>query len=140
MTSLDLLELYNRFLVSMKLEPLDKTLAFEDALCLMYMKGRLDTIKEVNKVKYLVIDEAQDYTLLHYKIIALIFGHCKYTLLGDPNQAIHPYISSKVSGEVEDFLGERPKHIRLTKTYRSTRQISDFATGYCFRISALRTS
>lgn len=128
MTSLDLLELYNDFLQSEGLKPLDKVLEFEDALCLMYMKGRLDTIKEVNKVKYLVIDEAQDYTLLHYKIIALIFGHCKYTLLGDPNQAIHPFISSKVNGMVEDFLGDQPKHIRLTKTYRSTKEISEFCS------------
>jgi len=126
MTSLDLLKLYNNFLIQMELEPVALRLNFEDALCLMYMKGRLDNIKEVHKVKYLVIDEAQDYALLHYKIISLIFGHCKYTLLGDPNQAIHPYISSKVSGEIEDFLGKNPRHIRLTKTYRSTKQISDF--------------
>ncbi len=126
MTSLDLLEVYNKFLVIEGLSPINKTLEFEDALCLMYMKGRLDTIKEVNKIKYLVIDEAQDYTLIHYKIILLIFGHCKYTLLGDPNQAIHPYISSKVNGSVEDFLGKNPKHIRLTKTYRSTKEISNF--------------
>ena len=129
MTSFDLLDLYNQFLKSRGLETINKKLRFEDALCLMYMKGRLDTIKEVNKVKYLVIDEAQDYTLIHYKIISLIFGHCKYTLLGDPNQAIHPYISSKVTGDVEDFLGEKPKHIRLTKTYRSTQEISDFCGG-----------
>jgi len=126
MTSFDLLDLYNKFLKTRGLNILNKKLSFEDALCLMYMKGRLDTIKEVKRVKYLVIDEAQDYTLLHYKIISLIFGHCKYTLLGDPNQAIHPYISSKVTGDVEDFLGVNPKHIRLTKTYRSTKQISDF--------------
>ncbi len=126
MTSLDLLSIYNDFLEEQGLKRVRHKLEFEDALCLMYMKGRLDTIKEVNKIKYLVIDEAQDYTLLHYKIIALIFGHCKYTLLGDPNQAIHPYISSKVNGIVEDFLGESPRHIRLTKTYRSTKEISDF--------------
>lgn len=126
MTSFDLLDLYNKFLITRGLKTINKKLSFEDALCLMYMKGRLDKIKEVKKVKYLVIDEAQDYTLIHYKIISLIFGHCKYTLLGDPNQAIHPYISSKVSGDVEDFLGDKPKHIRLTKTYRSTKQISDF--------------
>jgi DNA helicase II / ATP-dependent DNA helicase PcrA len=126
MTSLDLLDLYNDFLISQQLPPVSVNLKFEDALCLMYMKGRLDTIKEVNKVKYLVIDEAQDYSLLHYKIIKLIFGHCKYTLLGDPNQAIHPYVSSHVSGDIEDFLGETPKHIRLTKTYRSTQEINSF--------------
>lgn len=126
MTSLDLLELYNEFLKEQKCPQISEDLYFEDALCLMYMKGRLDTIREVNKIKYLVIDEAQDYSLLHYKIIKLIFGHCKYTLLGDPNQAIHPYVSSSVSGDVEDFLGEVPKHIRLTKTYRSTREINLF--------------
>lgn len=126
MTSLDLLDLYNEFLVSQKLPQVSVNLKFEDALCLMYMKGRLDTIKEVNKIKYLVIDEAQDYSLLHYKIIKLIFGHCKYTLLGDPNQAIHPYVSSQVSGDIEDFLGDTPKHIRLTKTYRSTQEINSF--------------
>lgn len=126
MTSLDLLELYNEFLSEQGCPQIGTYLNFEDALCLMYMKGRLDTIKEVNKIKYLVIDEAQDYSLLHYKIIKLIFGHCKYTLLGDPNQAIHPYVSSQVSGDIEDFLGEVPKHIRLTKTYRSTREINLF--------------
>jgi len=126
MTSLDLLDLYNDFLQSQNIMTIGRDLYFEDALGLLYMKGRLDRIKEVHKVKYVFIDEAQDYTLLHYQIIKLIYGHAKYTLLGDPNQSIHPYMSSKVSGDIEDFLGSEPKHIRLEKTYRSTKQISDF--------------
>ena len=126
MTSLDLLDLYNRFLKSQNISTIGSDLYFEDALSLLYMKGRLDRIKEVHKVKYVFIDEAQDYTLLHYQIIKLIYGHAKYTLLGDPNQSIHPYMSSSVSGDIEDFLGKKPKHIRLAKTYRSTQQINDF--------------
>lgn len=128
MTNLDYIQVYNQFLETRGLETIESEAHFEDALCLAYIKGRLAPIRDVQKVKHLVIDESQDYTLLHYKIIRMIFGHCKYTLLGDPNQAIHPYISSKVSGDVEDFLGEHPRHIRLTKTYRSTRQISDFCS------------
>ncbi len=127
MTSLDLLELYNNFLKTQGLETIQNGhLSYEDALCMLYMKGRLDTIKEVSKIKHLVIDEAQDYTYLHYKIIQLIFGHCRYTLLGDPNQGIHPYLASQVNGQLEVFLGENPQYIHLSKTYRSTKQISDF--------------
>lgn len=126
MTSLDLLDLYNSFLTEQNMAQVGTDLYFEDALAILYMKGRLDRIKEVHKVKYVFIDEAQDYTLLHYQIIKLIYGHAKYTLLGDPNQSIHPYMSSNVSGDIEDFLGKEPKHIRLEKTYRSTQQISAF--------------
>ncbi len=106
-----------------------RDLYFEDALGLLYMKGRLDRIKEVHKVKYVFIDEAQDYTLLHYQIIKLIYGHAKYTLLGDPNQSIHHICLQKLARYLKIFL-EVIQAYSIRKTYRSTKQISDFAIKY----------
>ncbi len=126
MTTLDVQALYNQFLKSQNMTITGEQLCYEDALSLLYMKGRLDRIREVHRVKYVFIDEAQDYTRLHYQIIQLIYGHARYTVLGDPNQSIHPYMSSRVTGDVEDLLGKTPQHIHLEKTYRSTQEIHDF--------------
>lgn len=41
-----------------------------------------------NNIKFVLIDEAQDYSEMQIAILILIFSRAKFTLLGDENQAI----------------------------------------------------
>ena len=45
-------------------------------------------------IKQVVIDEAQDYTTLQYIIISKIFKKASFTILGDVNQNINPYLDT----------------------------------------------
>ena len=75
-------------------------------------------------VRHLLIDEMQDYTAVQYAVLRDMFG-CRMTILGDANQSVNPLSSSNK----DDIAGMFPTAttMELTKSYRSTRQITEFA-------------
>lgn len=105
---------------------------FEDVSGYMYMRDRLYGNASQHKIKYLIVDEAQDYSLMQYAILADLFRHAKITLLGDINQSIKPFSSTVNYDSIMNlFAEERPTATKemayLTKTYRSTYEINMFA-------------
>lgn len=126
MTEYNLLHIYNRFLQQEKLLKLEEKIPYEDTIAMIYMMGRLESIREIQKAKLVVIDEAQDYTWLQYRIFKQLFPNARFTILGDPNQGIHPYSSSNLKRDYTSVLGEKVETVTLTKTYRSTREIWEF--------------
>ncbi|MBU2701569.1 DNA helicase-2/ATP-dependent DNA helicase PcrA [Sporomusaceae bacterium BoRhaA] len=104
-------------------------LFYEDSFSLLYFKGILEGFPANYDMKHLVIDEAQDYTILQYKILARLFPHCSWTVLGDPAQSIHPCLqvaSFKEAGQA--IAVENPLILKLSRSYRSTREIQKFST------------
>ncbi len=111
------------------LEALDaKQLFYEDQIALLYLKSVWGGVPKAAGVRFVIIDEAQDYTPLQYEIFRLLFGHASLTILGDENQAIHPYLNV---GSYETIAQVFPKEstlfLKLSKSYRSTYEISAFA-------------
>ena len=74
----------------------------------------------------MVIDEAQDYTKLQYMIIKKIFRNASFTILGDTNQTINPYYKYNSLKDLDTIFDES-KYIELTKTYRSSEEIVEYA-------------
>ncbi|HWR18088.1 MAG TPA: UvrD-helicase domain-containing protein [Clostridia bacterium] len=116
---------------SFTFEALDaKKLYYEDQIALFYLKSAWGGAVKTAAVRFLIADEAQDYTLLQLEILRLLFGHAKLTLLGDPSQTIHPYMREGVYGE-EKLFAVFPEgstlHLQLSKSYRSTLEITRFA-------------
>ncbi|OAA94515.1 helicase IV [Clostridium coskatii] len=64
-------------------------LNYEDQPPLLYLKGALEGIPKTSEIKYVIIDEAQDYTPLQYEIFYQLFKHANMTILGDLNQSIY---------------------------------------------------
>ncbi len=98
---------------------------FEDALGAVYVKTLLGTSAVLSGVKHILIDEAQDLSLLQHKIILNMFPRARVTLLADTNQAILPALNS-TSAELLARI-YNAKTLFLNKSYRSTKQINDFA-------------
>lgn len=101
---------------------------YEDVVALLYLQGALSGVPNMRKIQHVVIDEAQDYSALHYEVIYQLFPHSRMTLLGDPDQAIHPHLHLHRIEQLEEVFGS-VWQIRLNKSYRSTRQIVEFARG-----------
>ncbi len=102
--------------------------AHEDAAPLFFLAVSLGFAAQAPDTRHVVIDEAQDYTLLHYAALAKLFPRASFTILGDWNQAIHPLAEGAAPGEVRQVMGaEEDALIELRKSYRSTLEISEFA-------------
>jgi DNA helicase-2/ATP-dependent DNA helicase PcrA len=111
-------------------EALDaKKLYFEDQIALFYLQSVWGGTVKTAAVRFLIVDEAQDYTLLQLEILRLLFFHASLTLLGDPSQTIHPYMRGGIYGEEKlyDIFPEGSTlRLQLSKSYRSTLEITRF--------------
>ncbi|MEW1982503.1 3'-5' exonuclease [Citricoccus sp. NPDC079358] len=76
------------------------------------------------RIRHLLVDEMQDYTAVQYAVLRELFS-CKMTILGDANQSVNPFSSSSL----ETIHGIFPQAhcLELTKSYRSTTEITEFA-------------
>ncbi|AWI04599.1 RNA polymerase recycling motor HelD [Clostridium drakei] len=103
-------------------------LNYEDQPPLLYLKGALEGIPKTSEIKYVIIDEAQDYTPLQYEIFYQLFKHANMTILGDLNQSINPFMNV---GDYSNISHIFPKAntciINLSKSYRSTIEITKFS-------------
>ncbi|HAN09772.1 MAG TPA: hypothetical protein DCP90_04070 [Clostridiales bacterium] len=102
-------------------------ISYEDAICLLYFKGKIEGFFESEEIKHLIIDEAQDYNEMQYEIIKNVFKKSKITILGDVNQAINPYVSYKDFSNVKEIWGNKTTNmLELTNCYRSSYEITMF--------------
>ena len=103
-------------------------LYYEDQIALLYLQGAFGEMLQTSGIKFVIIDEAQDYTPLQYEIFHQLFRHASVTMLGDLTQSIAPFMNL---GSYENiahlFSEERTLTLHLTKSYRSTVEITAFA-------------
>ena len=100
---------------------------YEDSFPFLYLQGKLEGFTVRPDIKHMVIDEAQDYTSLQYRIMAYLFPNSSWTVLGDPAQTVHPYLQTANFETAANIIGKAdPLFFLLNRSYRSTRQIQAF--------------
>lgn len=102
-----------------------KVISYDDALLLVYLKGLMEGFYYERNIEQVVIDEAQDYSYLQYMILSKIFKKSSFTILGDTNQNINPFYNYDTLNELTNIFPG--KYIELTKTYRSSEEIIEYA-------------
>jgi len=105
-------------------------LEYEDATPLVYLKGLIEGQMTLRSIRYVLVDEAQDYTPFHYAYLQKLFPRARFTLLGDWNQGIFAHAAARQGGyaSIGELLREpHAETIRLGKSYRSTREIMELA-------------
>ena len=107
-------------------------LEFQDVSPFMYLKSQIIGIGANKNIKYVLIDEAQDYSLVQYKILSMLFKNANIILLGDINQSILPFNEISSYNEIKNVIVENKisattSEVELSKTYRSTFEINEFA-------------
>jgi DNA helicase II / ATP-dependent DNA helicase PcrA len=105
----------------------NKSISYEDATPFLYLQDLIEGRKSNTSIRHVFIDEAQDYTPFQFAYIKNLFPYSKMTLLGDMNQAIYsgPTGSPTIFAEAALDFGDKETY-KLTKTYRSTKQIVEF--------------
>ncbi|MGG1513970.1 RNA polymerase recycling motor HelD [Paenibacillus oryzisoli] len=108
-------------------------LRYEDATPLVYLKGLVEGQLRVGTIRYCLVDEAQDYSPFHYAYLRKLFPRARFTLLGDWNQGIFAHANADDTGafsSISELMQEaETTTIRLVKSYRSTREITEFASA-----------
>jgi len=97
---------------------------YEDIPALLFITNYFFGLKKFKEVKYLIIDEMQDYSFVAYHVFNAIFD-CNKTILGDINQCIEKVMTSSDLQKLGTLLNA--EFIELTKSYRSTYEIAEFA-------------
>lgn len=99
-----------------------KDIRYEDACIFVYIKGLIEGFSYRGQIQEIVIDEAQDYNKLQYKLIRTIFKKSNFTILGDINQTVNPYYKYNSLEELKEIF-EDSCYLELSKTYRSSPEI-----------------
>lgn len=94
----------------------------------MYLHDLMTGKKGQSDIRFVFLDEIQDYNAFQLAFLKFSFPRARFTMLGDLNQAIFTKENSHtLIGELETlFDPEKTRVVQLTKSYRSTQQITDF--------------
>ena len=103
-----------------------KQLKYDDLLPLMYIYFEMNGYPKNNSIRHVIIDEAQDYSLLQFYMLKKIFYTASFTVLGDIHQTINPYYIYNNLNDVNSIFENKGKYIELNKTYRSSQEIIEF--------------
>lgn len=103
-----------------------KQLRYDDLLPLMYIYFETNGYPKNNSIRHIIIDEAQDYSLLQFYMLKKIFYTASFTVLGDIHQTINPYYIYDNLNSINSIFENKGKYIELNKTYRSSQEIIEF--------------
>ena len=99
-----------------------------DASAYLYLYDLVTGRRGETSMRYVFIDEIQDYTPFQLAYLKYNFPRAKFTMLGDLNQAIlikedSSSLLSEISGLFDE---EKTKVVQLTTSYRSTAQVTNY--------------
>ena len=103
----------------------------DDLAPMLYLLVRLKGVKFQEDLRHVVIDEAQDLTLLQLRLIKELTKATSYTIVGDANQRLAGFERESAMMKLKEVLEPLPlKEYTLNKSYRSTFEIMDYAYKY----------
>lgn len=106
----------------------DKQVNLADVSPYLYLIDLVCGRRPDRKIKFVFIDEIQDYTPFQLAYLQESFPKARYTMLGDLNQAIFTGSSSHtLLNQVQKlFAADKTEVVQLTRSYRSTKPITEF--------------
>ncbi len=104
----------------------EKSLLWEDATPFAYLQDHLLGRRPGEAIKYLFIDEVQDYSPFQMAYIQELFPYTHMTLLGDINQTIYLHAEDQMLLSHTNEQDASVERIELTRSYRSTKPIVEF--------------
>ncbi|MGD9156354.1 MAG: RNA polymerase recycling motor HelD [Bacillota bacterium] len=98
---------------------------YEDLAALIYLQYFCYGWGERFKVKHMVIDEAQDFSVFQFYVLKNIVKDSTFTILGDLSQGIHAYRGIKDWRQLRErvFGIDRCELLTLEQSYRTTVEI-----------------
>lgn len=106
----------------------ERRLTANDVTIYLYLYDLITGKKGERDIRYVFIDEVQDYDAFQLAYLKFSFPRAKFTLLGDLNQAIFTKENSRsLLAQLNTmFDPDKTEVVQLTKSYRSTKEITEF--------------
>ena len=121
----DVLDIYDRFNGN------KKEYTINDLAPILYLAIKLEGKKATKDYRHVVIDEAQDYSPLQFKVVRELTGTKYFTVVGDVNQRLIKYSDLAPMMELGKIFDDVNTDIyNLNKSYRSTYEIMEYANKY----------
>ncbi|HAT4315702.1 TPA: AAA family ATPase [Clostridium perfringens] len=121
----DVLDIYDRFNGN------KKEYTINDLAPILYLAIKLEGKKATRDYRHVVIDEAQDYSPLQFKVVRELTGTKYFTVVGDVNQRLIKYSELAPMMELGKIFDDvNPEIYNLNKSYRSTYEIMEYANKY----------
>lgn len=98
---------------------------------LAYIYRKIRETEVISEAHHIVIDEAQDYGIMAYRVLTECVRECTYTIMGDVSQNIRYDSGINDWSELQKLFIRDPEDsfMMLRKSYRNTVEISEFATN-----------
>lgn len=107
----------------------DKALSQEDAVLFFLLAKELYPINVSQKARFIFIDEMQDFPPAQVALLRQLYPNASLTLCGDLNQKV--FGNETIVGSLNElFPTEQVTRYQLTTSYRSTKEITDFANQF----------
>ena len=75
-------------------------------------------------IKHVVIDESQDYGVMSFALLKLLFEKAHFTILGDSHQTLQDVRNKSLHQQVSELFGQdQSAHMNLTVGYRNDLEI-----------------
>lgn len=100
---------------------------YEDGLLYLLIRIYMGEVSSYGSVLHVLIDEAQDYSLLQLEILKRMYPQSFFTLLADVCQAISQETTIGSYEEFDMVFGEELVKLPLLKSYRSSGSINALA-------------
>ncbi|MCL0312846.1 AAA family ATPase [Apilactobacillus sp. TMW 2.2459] len=105
-------------------------ISLDDVAPILYLRSLLTGDGQNHKIKYLFIDEMQDYSIAQLTYIKHSFPNAKLNLIGDSEQALFKKVEKPeelLNNLNVAFKTKRSRLIKLNRSYRSTYEITNLA-------------
>lgn len=100
----------------------------DDIGAMLYLRFKVQGVPEKFKFKHIVIDEAQDYSILQMLALKLMCESNSFTIVGDIGQGIYYYRGIQEWDKlIKNVFEGNANYVQLTQSYRSTVEIIEFA-------------
>lgn len=107
----------------------NKALSQEDAVLFFLLAKELYPINVSQKARFIFIDEMQDFPPAQVALLRQLYPNASLTLCGDLNQKV--FGNETIVGSLNElFPNEQVTRYQLTTSYRSTKEITDFANQF----------
>lgn len=107
---------------------IEGTVLYEDIFAILYLFFEVWGYPSFNHIEVVVVDEAQDYSMWQFEFLRKIFNRAVFTILGDKNQRVNPYIKYDSMEEICDVF-KNSKYKKLFNTYRSSKEIIEYSNA-----------